>query len=151
MNLRLILAMGSMLVCAPALADQWRQVASTDEEIVLIDTRSVKADGDEVRVRLVRDFHDAQLTFVNGRVQTYQSQLTLYAVDCIAREVRYVEWGLYSAKRAQGSPVAHGKPRGAVYSRTLALPGEGSMLETVCERPWVTDGPALLLAQDENL
>jgi hypothetical protein len=131
-TLKLTLALASLLVSTPVLAADWQPLGADTQETVLIDASSLRADGDEILVRLVRDYRSEQLSMVAGKLYRHRSQAMVYAVDCTGQQIRHVEWSLHAENLGAGRTVAQGKPRGAAYTQDLRRSGESAMVATVC-------------------
>ncbi len=132
MNAKGILALALSLIATSAFAGPWKEINATEQESVLIDTSSIQFDGDEIQVKVLRDYPSTRLNLFDGQWYAFRSQLALYSVDCADGKLGHLEWSLHTAGQGRGRVVHAGKVGGVTVVDAPTNPGDRALVSTVC-------------------
>ncbi len=135
MNARLITTLALTLAAFSAFADPWKEVASSEQESVLIDSASIEANGDEIQVKVLRDYPNTQLNLLDGKWYAFRSQIAVYSVDCTQGKLGHLEWALHKAGQGRGRVVHEGRVAGVTSIDAPANAGDRALVSTVCASP----------------
>lgn len=128
----LMLSLGLNLVAAGAWAGSWKEITATEQETVSIDHASIQIDGDEIQVKVLRDYADTQLNLLDGRWHAFRSQVALYAVDCDEGKLGHIEWSLHKAGQGRGRVIHAGKVGGVSQVDAPVSAGDRALMFAVC-------------------
>jgi hypothetical protein len=148
-NAKLILIASSLILCTPAHADSYQTLATDGKETVLLDASSIRADGDEHSVRVVRDFQQRQLNRFDGEWYAHKSQVVVYGVDCENRRLALLEWSVHGSAHGRGQPLYVGRAKSPVYERGLKNLGDAALLDAVCTRLAQTQASTVVASTEQ--
>jgi len=135
MNAKLIIILATSLIASTAFAGNWKQVDSSEQESVLMDVASIQMNGDEIQVKVLRDYSNIQLNLLDGQWFAYRSKLALYSVDCSEGKLGHLEWILHKAGQGRGRVVHEGKVGGVVFVDAPVNAGDRALVQQVCASP----------------
>lgn len=128
----LLISLSAGLAAGTTWAGAWNEIAATEQESVSIEQASIRIEGDEIQVKVLRDYAEPQLNLLDGRWHAFRSQVALYAVDCDEGKLGYLEWSLHKAGQGRGRVVHTGKVGGVSQVDAPANPGDRALLSAVC-------------------
>ena len=134
MNLKLILALASSLLSLQAIADDWAPLATDQNQTAQIDASSIRKDGDEVVVKVLRDYTQSQLNVFDGNWVSYRSKVVLYVVDCADGKLAHLEWTLHASGKGRGRVVKSGEAGAVLQARAPNETGDDVLIDRVCTR-----------------
>ncbi len=126
---KLALAAALAVVSLPALAVEWRRVATTDSEKVLIDLDSVHAFEGDVRARVM---HSYDQTETLGDMYAHRSKVVLYSVQCGKRELGYMQWSMQTHQFGAGRTVWADGVTQVTYYRAGSDSVDNAIVNSVC-------------------
>lgn len=134
MNTQPILALCGALLAAPALAADWQPLAADATQAAQLDTASIRMDGDEVHVKVLRDYAEVQIEPVDGRWVGYRSKVVTYAVSCAQNRLAPVRWSLHTGSKGRGRMVLAGEAKADPRTKRAHELGDAALIERVCLR-----------------
>jgi hypothetical protein len=134
MNTKLILALCTSLLAIPAIAADWQPLASEKGQSAQLDFSSIQVDGDEVQVKVRRDYAESQLNVLEGRWFSFRSKVVTYVVDCADQKLAYLQWTLHASGQGRGRVVQSGEAGAVLQSQGPSELGDGLLIERVCTK-----------------
>jgi hypothetical protein len=134
MRLQPILILCGAIAAADVLAADWQPLAADRSEMAQLDVSSVRMDGDEVHVKVLRDYAEVQFSPFDGRWVAYRSKIVTYVVDCADHKVAHLRWSLHARSKGVGRLVMAGEAGAVLRTRRPRELGDAALIERVCLR-----------------
>jgi hypothetical protein len=147
MKLKLILALASSLLSLQAIADDWSPLATDQGQTAQIDASSIRKDGDEVVVKVMRDYAKSQLNVFDGLWVSYRSKIVVYVVDCADGKLAHLEWTLHASGKGRGRVVKSGEAGAVLQARGPQETGDDVLIDRVCTRIAQMESDKTMLAE----
>jgi len=131
-SMKVIFSVLLAVTATNSFASDWNMVASSAEEQVFIDSRSINREDDGiVQVRILENF--AKTNDMGQGVYEHKSRVMLVGVDCHLGALGYQQWSLQSGAIGTGDTVwADGMRDGPSYFRPHAGSAYERVVNTVC-------------------
>lgn len=113
-----------------ALAGDWRLVAQQPDEVVFVDSSSIRDQGTLKTARVLRSFSSVQT--IGDDAFPHKSEILDYAVRCEDRSIGFEAWTLTAGEIGTGETVWIGKLESPSLYRDPSDPVVASIIDTTC-------------------
>jgi hypothetical protein len=113
-----------------ALAGDWRLVAQQPDEVVFVDSSSIRDQGRLKTARVLRSFSSVQT--IGDDAFPHKSEILDYAVRCEDRSIGFEAWTMTAGEIGTGETVWIGKLESPSLYRDPSDPVVASIIDTTC-------------------
>jgi hypothetical protein len=128
-SVRCLLTCILVLTTFGAVAADWRQVSTEQDEVVFVDYESVHHDAGAVKATVLRNYGATQYL---GDWYPHKSKLIVYRFDCDNSRLGIEQWAFHSDNFGGGRTLWADHVKGDSYMRNAADAEDRALVGTVC-------------------